>query len=91
MQYELVSRALAYVSCFATFSLLMTSVAIAAVNIGKVRPASLCAPNTCIAGVWVVSEAQSDELTSRSRIEALALRLWSAKNLNTCTRRRGCA
>lgn len=67
MQYELVSRALAYVSCFATMSLLMTSVAIAAVNIGKVRPVSLCAPNTCIAGVWVVSEAQSDELTSSRR------------------------
>ena len=79
MQYELVSRALAFVSCFATMSLLMTSVAIAAVNIGKVRPVSLCAPNTCIAGVWVVSEAQSDELTGRFRIEALALRLWSAK------------
>ena len=67
MQYELVSRALAYVSCFATMSLLMTSVAIAAVNIGKVHPVSLCAPNACIAGVWVVSEAQSDELTSSRR------------------------
>ena len=79
MQYELVSRALAYISCFSTMSLLMTSLAIAAVNIGKVHPVSFCAPNTCVAGVWVANEARPDGLTSRSHVEALALRLWSAR------------
>ena len=43
MQYELVSRALAYVSCLSTLSLFMTSMAIAAVNVGKVRPLVSCA------------------------------------------------
>ena len=79
MQYELVSRALAYVSCLSTMSLFMTSVAIAAVNIGKVHPAPFCALNACVAGVWVTSQERPDGLTSRSHVEAVALRLWSAK------------
>ena len=43
MHYELVSRALAYVSCFSTMSLLMTSMAIAAINVGRAHD-SFCAP-----------------------------------------------
>jgi hypothetical protein len=79
MQYELVSRALAYVSCFSTLSLLMTSVAIAAVNVGKVRPLHFCPTNACIAGVLVANETQFGGLTSRPHIEAVATRLWSVK------------
>jgi hypothetical protein len=52
MHYELVSRALAYVSCLSTLSLFMTSVAIAAINVGNARPAAICPPNACLAGVW---------------------------------------
>jgi hypothetical protein len=78
MQYELVSRALAYVSCLSTISLFMTSMAIAAVNVGKVRPVS-CAPNTCIAGVLVTSGERFGGLTTRSHVEAVAAKLWSVK------------
>jgi hypothetical protein len=79
MQYEFVSRALAYVSCFSTLSLFMTSVAIAAVNVGKVRPLNFCPTNACIAGVLVANEIQFGGLTSRLHIEAVATKLWSAK------------
>jgi hypothetical protein len=78
MQYELVSRALAYVSCLSTLSLFMTSMAIAAINVGKVRPVS-CAPNTCIAGVLVTSGERFGGLTNRSHVEAVATKLWSVK------------
>ena len=79
MHYELVSRALAYVSCLSTLSLFMTSMAIAAVNVGKVRPLSSCAPNTCIAGVWVASDEHFGSLASRVHVEAVAAKLWSVK------------
>lgn len=79
MQYELVSRALAYVSCFSTLSLFMTSMAIAAINVGKARPLSFCAPNACVAGIWVTHEKQFGGLASTSHIEAVATKLWSTK------------
>jgi len=78
MQYELVSRALAYISCFSTLSLFMTSMAIAAINVGKVRPVS-CAPNTCIAGIWVTDGERFGGLSSRSHVDAVATKLWSVK------------
>lgn len=49
MHYELVSRFLAYVSCLSTLSLLATSMAIAAVNVGKVRPLDRCSAFACAA------------------------------------------
>ena len=78
MHYELVSRALAYVSCISTMSLLMTSVAIAAINIGK-APSSPCAPNACVAGIVVSKTGQFGALASPSHVDALAAKLWSAK------------
>jgi hypothetical protein len=80
MQYELVSRALAYVSCFSTLSLLMTSVAIAAINVGKARPLLACAPNACTTAVRVASIERSSVLTGRSHVDAAAAKLWPAKS-----------
>ena len=80
MQYEVVSRALAYVSCFSTLSLFMTSVAIAAINVGNVhRLHFFCPPGACIKGVLVADQTQFGGLTSRPHVEAVATRLWSAK------------
>jgi len=45
MQYELVSRALAYVSCFSTTCLFLTAMAIAAANVGTTKPS--CAALAC--------------------------------------------
>ncbi len=47
MPYELLSRSLAYISCLSTLSLAMTSVAFAAVNIGKMKPSQLEANAAC--------------------------------------------
>jgi hypothetical protein len=77
MHYELVSRALAYVSCFSTMSLLMTSMAIAAINVGRAH--SFCAPNACVAGILVSKEGQFGALTSSAHVDSLAAKLWSAK------------
>ncbi|AGK57947.1 hypothetical protein HYPDE_31363 [Hyphomicrobium denitrificans 1NES1] len=79
MQYELVSRALAYVSCLSTISLFMTSMAIAAVNVGKVPPLLFCPTHTCAAGVVVADNAQFGGLSSQSQVDRLAIKLWSAK------------
>ncbi len=79
MHYELVSRALAYVSCFSTLSLLMTSMAIAAINVGKVRPLLPCPLGACVAGVLVATDKQFGGLTNKVHIEAVASKLWSAK------------
>ncbi|MFT3730593.1 MAG: hypothetical protein QM780_04075 [Hyphomicrobium sp.] len=77
MHHELVSRALAYVSCFSTASLLMTSMAIAAINVG--RTPSLCAPHACVAGIVIGKDGQYGALESPAQIDALAAKLWSAK------------
>ncbi len=78
MHYELVSRALAYVSCFSTMSLLMTSMAIAAINVGRTSLPS-CAHNACVAGILVDKDGQFGALTSTAHLDALAAKLWSAK------------
>lgn len=78
MHYELVSRALAYVSCFSTMSLLMTAMAIAAVNVGRL-PSFPCAPNACVAGISVSDDGQFGALTSPAQVKVLATQLWSAK------------
>ena len=81
MQYEVVSRALAYVSCFSTLSLFLTSVAIAAVNVGNVRPLHFfCPPGACVRGVLVADEGQFGGLTSSSHVAAVANRLWPARS-----------
>lgn len=54
MPYELVSRALAYVTCFSTLGLFATSMAIAAVNVGKTHASGMA----FAAPVNVVAEAQ---------------------------------
>ena len=53
MQYELVSRAFACLSCLSTMSLLLTSAAIVAVNVGKLRPVGSCGPYACLAGISI--------------------------------------
>ncbi|MFA5958688.1 hypothetical protein [Hyphomicrobium sp.] len=77
MRYELVSRALAYVSCISTMSLFMTSMAIAAINVG--RGSSPCTPNACVAGIMVSKSGQFGALASTAHVDALAAQLWSAK------------
>ena len=79
MQYELVSRALAYVSCLSTMSLFMTSMAIAAINVGKTAPLLACPAHACTAGVVVADSAQFGGLSSQPQVDRLAARLWSAK------------
>jgi hypothetical protein len=79
MQYELVSRALAYVSCLSTMSLFMTSMAIAAINVGKAHPSLYCPANACVAGIVVADNGQLGGLTSQSQVEMLAAKLWSTK------------
>ncbi len=75
MHYELVSRSLAYASCISTMSLLLTSVAIAAINVGRLHPAS-CQPNACLAGIRVDTEAQYGALTSKAHVASLAAKFW---------------
>jgi hypothetical protein len=55
-------------------SLLLTSAAIIAVNVGKLRPVGSCGPYACLAGISIAGEA----LTGK-HIESIAVRLWSAK------------
>ncbi len=78
MHYELVSRTLAYVTCFSTMSLLMTSMAIAAINVGRTSW-SPCSPNACVAGIMVGKKGQFGALTAPAHLDALAAKLWSAK------------
>lgn len=78
MQYELVSRALAYISCLSTLSLLATSMAIAAVNVGKVRPPD-CGLKACAALAAKAVDDGFGGLTSRAHVEALAATLWATK------------
>ena len=77
MQYELLSRALAYASCLSTMSLLATSMAIAAINVGKVRPQP-CGRYVC-ATIAAQTPADFGGLTSKAHIEAVAATLWSKK------------
>ena len=47
MHYEVVSRALAYVSCLSTLSLFLTSMSIAAINVGKGQTVARCTTEAC--------------------------------------------
>lgn len=47
MPYEALSRALAYVSCLSSMTLFATSMAVVAVNVGKLGPPGVCAQQTC--------------------------------------------
>lgn len=78
MHYELVSRTVAYVTCFSTLSLLMTSMAIAAVNVGRTSW-SACSPNACVVGIVVSKKGQFRALTTQAHLDALAAKLWSDK------------
>ena len=79
MQYELLSRALAYASCLSTMSLFATSMAIAAVNVGKLKPPHPCGPAACAATVAAKPADPFGGLTSKVHIEAVAAALWSKK------------
>jgi len=79
MHYELVSRALAYVCCFSTLSLFMTSMAIAAIHVGKERPLLFSTPTASIEGVVVATNTQFGGLSGGAHVEAVAMRFWSAK------------
>lgn len=48
MPYEALSRALAYVSCLSSMTLFATSMAVVAVNVGKLGPPGTCAHQTCV-------------------------------------------
>ena len=79
MHYEVVSRALAYVSCLSTLSLFATSVAIAAANVGSARPAAVCPPHACLAGVWFGNDGRSGLPIGASQMEKVSTQPWSAK------------
>lgn len=79
MQYEFVSRALAYVSCLSTMSLFMTSMAIAAINVGKAQPSLACPSHACTAGIVVADSAQFSDFSSQAQLNRLAMKFWSAK------------
>lgn len=76
MHYELVSRALAYFSCLSTTSLLATTMAMAAVNVGAFQP-----PGSCPSAVCVIARAQPAAdinfggPASKVRVEAAVARL----------------
>ena len=78
MHYETLSRALAYVSCLSTMSLFATTMAIAAVNVGKVRPpVSGQMASAAIPAKHVMTNFGG--LTSRAHVEAVAAVLWTKK------------
>jgi|Hof3ISUMetaT_23_FD_contig_51_239916_length_442_multi_5_in_0_out_0_1 hypothetical protein len=79
MQYAFVSRAVAYVSCLSTMSLLMTSMAIAAINVGKSHTQFASPTTTSVSGIVVANAEQFGALADHSQIEMLAARFWSAK------------
>jgi hypothetical protein len=78
MHYELVSRALAYISCLSCTSLLATTMAMAAVNVGMFLPPSSCPSAACvIAHATPAADMQFGGLTSKAHVEAVAAVLWS--------------
>jgi hypothetical protein len=80
MHYEMLSRALAYTSCLCTVSLFATSMAIAAVNVGKIKPPLSCGKAACAAvAVKAAKPQQYGGLTSKAHVEAVANVLWSKK------------
>lgn len=79
MHYDLVSRALAYVSCMTAMSLFATSMAIAAINVGKAPPSLACSTSKCAPALQKVGSADFGGLTSKAHVEAVAAVLWSKK------------
>ena len=79
MHYDLVSRTLAYVSCLSTMSLFATSMAIAAVNVGRVPPPTVCHGPACVAALAKPADMQFGGLTNTAHVEAVAAVLWSRK------------
>jgi hypothetical protein len=60
MSHEHVSKALAYISCLCTLSLFATSMAIAAVNVG--RPSVIpCSTPACVAAPGALAVKAPDE------------------------------
>jgi hypothetical protein len=79
MHYELVSRALAYVSCLSTMSLFATSMAIAAVNVGKPHPQiATLRPVSAVARAEP-TDSRFGGLVNKAHVEAVAAVLWSKK------------
>ena len=79
MQYEVLSRALAYVSCLSTMSLFATTMAMAAVSVGKIRSPANCGPVACVTLAAKTPEYPFGGLTSKAHVEAVAAILWSKK------------
>lgn len=71
MRYEIVSRALAYVSCLSTTSLFLTAMAIVAVNVGKL-PSSACVAMSCSASQTITKTGKQAQSTEA--LEALLLK-----------------
>lgn len=71
MHYEALSRALAYVSCLTTLSLFASSMAIAAVNFGKLGP-----PDACMFAACAIHSAEATSVRHRSEhLEMIAAAL----------------
>ena len=64
MSYEALSRALAYASCFTCLSLFASSMALTAVNVGKLGP-----PDACMFAACAIHSA--DAVSTRVRAERL--------------------
>ena len=77
MHYELVSRALAYASCLTAMSLFATSMAIAAINVGKGPSSLACSTERCSPVPVKVGYAGFGGLTDQAHITAVANALWS--------------
>lgn len=76
MPYELLSRTLAYISCITTMSLVATSMAIAAVNVGRMM-SSPCSGSTCVAAHVTADGLDFGGLTDRAHVDAVSTVLWS--------------
>ena len=79
MQYEVLSRALAYISCLSTMSLFATTMAMAAVSVGKIRTPANCGPIACVTLAAKTPPNPYGGLTSKAHVEAVAAILWSKK------------
>jgi hypothetical protein len=79
MHYEVVSRALAYVSCLSTMSLLATTMAMAAVNVGLLQSPSACSQKACAVALAKPETMTFGGLTNKVHVEAVAAVLWSTK------------
>jgi hypothetical protein len=79
MHYDLVSRALAFVSCLTAVSLFATSMAIAAINVGKGPPSLACSNARCTAAPVTVGSARFGEPTKMAPLPAVADWLSSRK------------